>query len=348
MPKSYLKDEPGAQRAERNSFDPYLQVYNRMRAFENMGHTTDKIELLVLGGTWSFYPKDYQVWFIKRCFDALNSLKTKDNLTLEDIPEDEQDPTLKGVQKTSVRGLPYMVGKRDMNLDELYKGLEKAQKKNETAKHRNVGLVLETRPDSITKEEVIHLRRLGATKIQIGILSLDDEILMMNKRGHGIKETKKAIKLLRLSGFKIHAHWMPNLYGATPKSDYLDFLKLFDEEILPDELKIYPTSIIENTELNEIYKKGKYRPYTTKELVDLISKCVVHVPKFIRINRLIRDIPGTDIVAGNKSTNLREVIENNVGVPNKFEGRTQFYDKFNNITVITEGNDVITVTYGTV
>jgi elongator complex protein 3 len=312
MPKSYLKDEPGAQRAERNSFDPYLQVYNRMRAFENMGHTTDKIELLVLGGTWSFYPKDYQVWFIKRCFDALNSLKTKDNLTLEDIPEDEQDPTLKGVQKTSVRGLPYMVGKRDMNLDELYKGLEKAQKKNETAKHRNVGLVLETRPDSITKEEVIHLRRLGATKIQIGIQSLDDEILMMNKRGHGIKETKKAIKLLRLSGFKIHAHWMPNLYGATPKSDYLDFLKLFDKEILPDELKIYPTSIIENTELNEIYKKGKYRPYTTKELVDLISKCVVHVPKFIRINRLIRDIPGTDIVAGNKSTNLREVIENNV------------------------------------
>ncbi|MEI6886975.1 MAG: tRNA uridine(34) 5-carboxymethylaminomethyl modification radical SAM/GNAT enzyme Elp3 [bacterium] len=312
MPKSYLKDEPGAQRALNNSFDPFLQVYNRIRAFENMGHTTDKIELLVLGGTWSFYPKDYQVWFVKRCFDAMNTLRSKGIMTLDDLDEKDLDPTLKTTNKNSVRGLPYMPSDRDQHLDKLYEELEIAQVLNSKSKHRNVGLVLETRPDWITETEVIHLRRLGATKIQIGIQSLDDEILKLNKRGHGVKETKDAIKYLRLAGFKIHAHWMPNLLGATLESDSEDFKKLFTKEISPDELKIYPTSIIETAELYQIFKRGEFNPYTTADLVDLLAKCVPHTPRYVRISRLIRDIPSDDIVEGNKNTNLREVIEKKV------------------------------------
>jgi len=72
MPKSYLAGEPACQRAERNFFDPYLQVHARLHTLNQMGHPTDKVELIVLGGTWSDYPLPYQIWFMEQLFSALN------------------------------------------------------------------------------------------------------------------------------------------------------------------------------------------------------------------------------------------------------------------------------------
>ena len=198
MPKSYLPDEPGAMRALYHQFDPYEQVIARIETLHTVGHPTDKIELLVLGGTWSSYPADYQEWFIKRCFEAMNDKLLpeqgdrndgRDNLGLLTTPEGE--------------------------LDSLT--LETLQNRNEISTHRNVGLVIETRPDKINPREIAWLRRLGVTKIQMGVQSLDDHILAINKRGHTVDETVQAVALLRAAGFKIVLHWMPNLLGATPE-----------------------------------------------------------------------------------------------------------------------------------
>jgi elongator complex protein 3 len=186
--------------------------------------------------------------------------------------------------------------------------LEEQQRKNENAKSRSVGLVIETRPDYISKAEVIRVRRLGCTKTQIGVQSLQDEVLQKNKRGHGVAATERAFKLLRQAGFKIHAHWMANLHGSSVELDKQDYLKLFnDEHFKPDELKIYPCSLISSAELMEYYKRGEWQPYTHDELLEVLQFALLNTPKYCRLTRVIRDIPSTDIVVGNKKTNFREI-----------------------------------------
>lgn len=320
MPKSYLKDEPGAQRAERNSFDPYLQTYNRLLALDSIGHNTGKVELIVLGGTWSFYPENYQIWFIKRCFDALNDFSFVDKRAQvkiqNDFEEADKAPNrrIDGTRKSYnqiINEVVHNKGKKLISENEqtTWEDLEKAQLRNEKAKSRCVGLVIETRPDWVNEKEIIKFRRLGATKIQIGIQSLNDVVMGLNKRGHGRKATEEAIRLLRLGGFKIHAHWMPNLYGSSVEKDIEDYHRLWEREIQPDELKVYPTSIISNTGLYDLYKKGEYKPYSYEELLRVMTAIMPLTPRFCRLTRVVRDIPSTDIVAGNKLTNFRQIAE---------------------------------------
>ena len=278
MPKSYLPDEPGAMRALQHDFDPYEQVYARILALENLGHPTDKIELLILGGTWSSYKRDYQEWFIKRCFDAMNELQ-------RGVLRDHAD-------KMETAGV----------------NISLAQSINETTSHRNVGLVIETRPDEINPDELRWLRHLGVTKVQMGAQSFDDHILEINKRGHDVECTRKATALLRAAGFKIVLHWMPNLLGATPQSDRADFAKLW-EDFCPDEIKIYPNQLLANAELYEYWQRGEFHPYTTEELVELIADIKPSIPRYCRVNRVIRDIPGNNVVEGNTRTSLRQDIQ---------------------------------------
>ena len=263
MPKSYLPDEPGAMRALHHEFDPYDQVAARLEALEAVGHPTDKIELLVLGGTWSAYRKDYQEWFIRRCFEALNGVDSRT--------------------------------------------LKEAQEFNETAEHRNVGLAIETRPDHVNPKELAWLRYLGVTKVQLGAQSFDDRILALNQRGHTVDETRRAVELLRAGGFKIVLHWMPNLLGTTPESDRADFPRLWDG-FCPDEIKIYPNQLLENAELYKYWQRGEFKPYSTQELVDLIADIKITIPRYCRVNRVIRDIPSTNVVEGNKRTSLRQDV----------------------------------------
>ncbi len=266
MPRSYLPEEPGAQRAVHARFDPYRQMAMRLEALEQEAHATDKIELLVLGATWSAYPKKYQEWFLRRTLDAMN-------------------------------GQPAAT-------------LAEAQQLNETAAHRSVGLVVETRPDYVTMEEVKRLRTLGVTKVQMGVQSLDDQILALNKRGHTVEDARRAVRRLRLAGFKLHLHWMPNLLGATPESDRVDFARLWDDPALrPDELKIYPCALIAGTELEQYYRRGEYRPYTDEELVELLVACKTIIPPYCRVNRVVRDIPANYIVAGSIASHLRQVVQ---------------------------------------
>ena len=188
--------------------------------------------------------------------------------------------------------------------------LEATHRSNETAHARCVGLSLETRPDQLDENEVARLRRLGATKIQIGYQSLDDDVLRLNRRGHDTAATRRAMRLLRGAGFKVQAHWMPNLHGSDPERDLLDYERIFgDPAYRPDELKLYPTSLIETAELMEKFVEGTWRPYETAELARLLEECLLRTPPYCRLSRVIRDIPSTDIVEGNKITNLREAAE---------------------------------------
>jgi elongator complex protein 3 len=263
LPKSYLPDEPGARRALQHDFEPYNQVAARVEALDTVGHPTDKVELLILGGTWSAYRRDYQEWFVRRCLDALNEIDAST--------------------------------------------LEEAQKINETAEHRNVGLVIETRPDHVDPDELNWLRKLGVTKVQMGAQSLDDRILSLNKRGHTVEDTRRAMYLLRAAGFKVVLHWMPNLLGATLDSDREDFARLWND-YCPDEIKIYPNQLLENAELYQYWLRGEYQPYTTQELIHLIADIKLTIPRYCRVNRVIRDIPSPNVVAGNKRTSLRQDV----------------------------------------
>ncbi len=266
LPVSYLDNEPAVMRAILSQYSAKKQFLNRLNSLRATGHPTDKLEVIILGGTWSALPYHYQEQFIQEIYEAAND------------------------QKSS--------------------SLKEAQKVNETAQHRLVGLNVETRPDFINPEELKRLRRFGVTKVEIGVQSLSDKILKLNRRGHGVKETVQATQLLKDAGFKVGYHLMPNLYGADLAKDREMFQKLFsDQRFCPDLLKIYPTAIVKEAPLYKLWQEGKYKPYTLREMIDLLKEAKKLVPPYCRIERIIRDIPANRIVTGpTKVSNLREIV----------------------------------------
>jgi elongator complex protein 3 len=278
MPKSYLSNEPAVMRAIDSHFDPYLQMQNRLRSLEINGHKTDKIELIVMGGTFSFLPKAYQKKFITRCFQAANEYGNKSK-----------------------------VHKVVKSQDEI---LSEQQKKNESAEHRIIGLTLETRPDYIDEKEVVNFRNLGCTRVELGVQSIYDDVLKLNKRGHLVSETIRATKLLKNAGFKINFHMMPGLPGSTPARDFKMFKELFvNPAFQPDMLKIYPTVVLRDSVLYNMWKKGQYRPLSNKTFEKLVVKIKNEaIVPYVRIARLIRDVPTPSIIAGPTVSNLRQII----------------------------------------
>ena len=333
MPKSYLANEPACQRAELTFFDPYVQVAARLQALHQMGHSTDKVELIVLGGTWSDYPESYQYWFIKELFRALNEwpnspshvqerLNWYTSFGLQNTEETlssfvaEQQKAIFDDNTTYNQAFHklYDTSKPHQNawsqMQSTYDELVEQQHVNETAAARVVGLVIETRPDTITPNNLNMFRQLGCTKIQIGIQSTRQEILDANQRQMSVAQIKRAFSLIRLYGFKIHSHLMVNLLGATPEADKQDF-KTFvtDPGFLPDEIKLYPCALVSGTQLVQKYREGAWQPYAKDELVDVLVQDVLATPPYVRISRMIRDISATDILVGNKHTNLRQMVE---------------------------------------
>jgi len=299
VPVSYLSNEPAVMRAIRCQYDPYKQVLLRLKAMENNGHEPEKIEIIVIGGTWSYLPKKYKYWYIVNCFRAANDYEKLRTKKLSSAHDDKS---------FEIKLSAFY--KQNLSLRDLQTALAREQNKNERARYKIIGLTLETRPDYITPEELMEMREFGCTRVEMGVQALDDEILKLNKRGHGIKEIAEATKLLKEYGFKITYHIMPALPGATPAKDLKMFKMLFsDARFQPDQIKFYPTVVVKGSLLYKWYLQGKYKPYSDKALQELIVKCKAAVPEYVRIIRLIRDIPGESIVAGNKITNLRQVMQ---------------------------------------
>jgi len=264
-PQSYTPESPAVLRAIKCDFDARKQVELRLRILSEMGHPTDKIELIVMGGTFLAYPQEYQRQFIKDCFDALNG---------------EESATL-----------------------------EEAKRLNETADHRCTGLCIETRPDWCGQEEIDRMLEFGTTRVELGVQILDDEIYRLVRRGHKVEDVVKATTLLKEHGFKVYYHWMPGLPGSTPEEDFELSLRLFnDDSFKPDGLKLYPTMVVEGTELEKWYQDGRYQPYGDETMINLICQIKSIVPKYVRISRVLRDIPAKFIVGGLKDS-LRDVAK---------------------------------------
>ncbi len=266
IPESYVDNEPTVMRAKALNFDAKKQVEKRLEQLSNIeGHCTDKVEIIVMGGTFTERSFDYQYSFIKGCFDGLNGFVSN--------------------------------------------CLEEAHMHNETAKHRCVGLTVETRPDRIDLKTLENLLGFGVTRVEIGVQIPDNKIYEITKRGHSTKDVIRATKLLRNAGLKICYHYMPNLPGSNPRKDLYYFRRLFrDRNFKPDMLKIYPTVVVKNTELYEMWKRGEYEPYDEETLIELLVKMKKCIPEWVRVMRLFRDIPSNRIVAGCKKTNLREIV----------------------------------------
>ena len=269
MPKSYLSSEPGAMRALLAGFDPFVQISRRLEALKKTGHHADKCELIVQGGTFSDLKKADRTRFLTRCYRAFNQDAAGETNTLN-----------------------------------------AAQARNEQAPHRVVGLTLETRPGSITPEEVRDFRRLGCTRVEIGVQTLDDAITRKTKRIQTRAEVVRGTKLLRRAGFKICYHVMPGLPGSTPEQDIATYREMMEHpDFCPDLVKIYPCSVVPFSELAEWHKTGKYEPYPEPVLHEVLIELKRLTPPWVRISRLIRDIPGTAILGGSKVTNLRQLLQ---------------------------------------
>ncbi len=287
MPKSYVASEPAAARSLRLNFNPYLLMQKRIEMLEENGHPVDKIEYITKGGTWNAYPIKYQYWYMMESFNACNNLSRR-----QPIPYTEESDWNK------------------RPLAELMERTEQEQRYNEGARHRIIGVTLETRPDAINEKTILHMRRQGCTRVELGLQAPDDRILELVKRGHTVDEFRRALFLLRTAGFKVDLHFMPDLPGTTPEHDVEMYKSLFSDPTLrPDMVKIYPNTVIKSAELYQWFLDGRYKSYGDESLFQALLEMKRSTPYYCRISRLIRDIPATEIENGNTTTNLRELLE---------------------------------------
>ena len=361
MPKSYLPSEPACQRAEQCCFDPYLQVTSRLRTLYLMGHPVDEVELVVLGGSWTEYPKAYRLWFAAELYRALNdwdsaripnfSAFAKDVAGLpgrsDEYAESSCEPW--GADDVSARQLRYAglhipraregadalcsraqekVDAQEMAYDEavtrlygsggweiaarMQRGtwaqLSAQMRANETAHARCVGFSVETRPDCVNAVSLLEMARMGCDRLQIGVQSLDDKVLSANWRGQDADTSRRALDLARLFGMRVHVHYMLNLYLSTPQIDLAGFTELAGGGLC-DEVKLYPCVLVAGTPLVRLAACGAWKPYPHETLLDLCAACMKAAPAWLRMSRMVRDISTDDILAGNKTPNLRQEVD---------------------------------------
>ncbi|WP_340819274.1 tRNA uridine(34) 5-carboxymethylaminomethyl modification radical SAM/GNAT enzyme Elp3 [Methanolobus sp. WCC4] len=279
-PQSYMGREPSTMRAMQFEYDPYRIVTNRLTQLKQIGHEVKKAELIIMGGTFSARSIDYQEWYTKRCIEAMN-----------DFYGDSWREQASPIGKT----IPYYT-------------IEDVQKANETSVVRNTGITFETRPDWTKKAHIDKMLELGATKVEIGVQSTYDFILERMRRGHSVADSIEANRILRDSALKVGFHMMPGLPGTDVEMDIRNFRRLFDNPgFRPDYLKIYPTLVTEGTQLHEMWKEGRYEAMTDEEATLLLSEIKSFIPKWVRLQRIQRDIPSPQILAGVRKSNIRQL-----------------------------------------
>ena len=310
MPQSYTGKEPATRRALRNDFDPYLQVMNRLEQYIMTGHVPDKVELIIMGGTFPSFKKTYQDSFIKYALKAMNDFSGMFFRNGEiDLVKFKPFFEMPGNFQDNAR-VKRIKKKLLISKNKTKTTLEKEQKKNESSKIRCVGLTIETRPDFAKLEHADQMLRLGATRVELGVQTAYDNVLKKIERGHTVKDSIDATRALKDTGFKINYHMMIGLPGSGRKKDVNSFKKIFsDQRFKPDMLKIYPCMVLKGTKLYELWKDKKYTPATTEEAVEIITEIKKFVPPYVRIMRVQRDIPTYLTEAGVNKTNLRQYIE---------------------------------------
>ncbi len=268
-PQSYTGKEPATRRAIRNNYDPFNQAHDRLNQYEKNGHSTDKSKLIIMGGTFPFQDPDYQIEFLKRAFDGFNT---------------------------------YGGGTESETLEE-------AQLQNETAEVRNVGVTFETRPDICETEHIDRILEMGGTRVEMGVQTVFDETHKITNRGHGMDKVVEATRKLKNAGFKVCYHLMLGLPGEDYEDDIEKFKEAFSNpDYQPDEVKIYPCEVIKGTELYRQYEEGDFDPITDEEAKERLKEVQRNVlPPHVRVKRVMRDIPSTEVDAGPQLTNMRQM-----------------------------------------
>ncbi|MBN1645891.1 tRNA uridine(34) 5-carboxymethylaminomethyl modification radical SAM/GNAT enzyme Elp3 [Candidatus Woesearchaeota archaeon] len=313
VPQSYTGNEPATMRGMRNLWDPYLQIFNRLEQYVVLGQSPEKVELIIMGGTFIAMPARYKEDYILNTYKAMNDFskefytKQGDFRILKfrkffELPGDIHDKQ----RRTSLH--KKMLELKQKGHDKT--NIEKEKRRNETSNIKCVGLTIETRPDWGLKEHGIEMLRYGTTRIELGIQSVYDDALHRIKRGHGLAENIKSIQELKDLGFKLNYHMMPGIPGMSKKQDLQGLKELFNNpDFRPDMLKIYPLMVMPGTELEKDYHAGKFKPITTEDAAEIICEMKKDVPKYCRIMRVQRDIPTKVTVDGVKLTNFRQYID---------------------------------------
>lgn len=268
-PQSYTPESPAVLRARESSFDPEKQVLTRLETLKAMNHPTDKIELIIMGGTFLQFTRDFQFLFIKKCYDALNGIESNN--------------------------------------------LAEAKKINETAKNRCVALCIETRPDFTLDKHIKDMLEWGTTRVEIGVQILDDEIYEFVNRGHTVKDVINATERLKKAGFKLGYHIMPGLPKSTPEKDLSLYNEIFsNEDYKPDQIKLYPCQVLKNSSLEKLFYLKKFIPYNEEDTSELLIKMIKATPRYVRVMRIMREIPSKYLVSGIAKLNLRKEIEEKI------------------------------------
>ncbi|MCD4760084.1 tRNA uridine(34) 5-carboxymethylaminomethyl modification radical SAM/GNAT enzyme Elp3 [archaeon] len=309
VPQSYTGEEPAARRAIRNNYDAYLQVFNRLEQYILIGHYPEKIELIVMGGTFPSFPINYQNKFIKDAFAAMNDFGKL--FTKEKKINFKKFFNFFELDAKNEKNRYEKINKKILKIKKLNKhSLKQAQLKNEKANIRCIALVIETRPDYCKQPHINRMLKQGCTRVELGVQSVYPEVLKKIKRGHTLQDSIQATKLMKNAGLKVGYHIMPGAPGSSPKKDLEMFKILFkNKDFKPDALKIYPCMVMPNTELLKDYKAGKFKPLTTQKAAELIAKIMEYIPEYSRVMRIQRDIPSFMTHAGVNKTNLRQDVD---------------------------------------
>ncbi|MFB6070160.1 MAG: tRNA uridine(34) 5-carboxymethylaminomethyl modification radical SAM/GNAT enzyme Elp3 [Halanaeroarchaeum sp.] len=283
--QSYTGHEPAAARAEQNDYDPYGQVRLRLAQLREIGHPVDKVELILMGGTLTARSRDYQEWFVKRALQAMNDFD----------PEAPPEPA---------EGRSFAQDPDDREFEYL----EDVIAENETADVRNVGTTFETKPDWAGPEAVDRMLRLGGTKVELGVQTTYEDVNRRMHRGHGVADAIEANRWLRDAGFKVGFHMMPGQPGMSREMSREDFRRIFaDPAWRPDYLKIYPTLVVRGTRVYDMWRRDEYDPLTNEEAAELVARVKADLPRYVRLQRVQRDIPADFIDAGVWKSNLRQL-----------------------------------------
>jgi elongator complex protein 3 len=283
--QSYTGHEPAAARGEQNDYDPYGQVTLRLEQLRRIGHPVDKVELILMGGTMTARSHDYQEWFVKRAYEAMNDYDTSG------VPEPSETESFAPEPE-----------------DVEFRYLEDVIAENERADVRCIGTTFETKPDWCDPEQIDRMLRLGGTKVEVGVQTTYERINREMHRGHGVQASLDANRRLRDAGFKVGFHMMPGQPGMSREMCLEDFRELFGSaDWRPDYLKIYPTLVVRDTLTYDMWRRGEYEPLTNEEAADLVAEIKSMIPRYTRLQRVQRDIPADFIDAGVWKSNLRQL-----------------------------------------
>lgn len=315
VPKSYTGKEPSTMRGIRNDYDPYRIVFNRLEQYVVIGQNPDKVDQIVMGGTFTAFPKKYQHDYIYYSFKAYNDFSKlfyKDGEL--DIDKFKEFFELPGDINDSGRRDRIKAKILELKNKEI-KTLEEEHKANEDSNIRCIGLTIETKPDWAFADKGIEMLNLGTTRIELGIQTVYDDILKYINRGHGAEDAKKAIADLRDLGFKLNFHMMPGLPDIDGKriskeKDISSLKEIFSNpDYRPDMLKVYPCMVMPGTVLEKSFKEGTFEPLSTEDAAEILVEMKRNVPEYCRIMRIQRDIPTYATTAGVGRTNLRQYVD---------------------------------------